>query len=485
LAKKVYDFSAPRVKRRIVTALKQRRNESTKSDLVAATGLPAYQVDQVLNDVVNEYAGHLRVTESGEILYHFPHGMRSRLRGPGVALRKALGRALRVTGKVLGFLFRIWIVAMLIGYFVLFVALLVLAMVASVAGSAAKGEGRSRSRMGGFGTFYLTTRVVDLFIRIWIYSGMRRKRGEPTQPLHQSVFAFVFGDQDPTKNWDEHERREVIEYIRGNKGVMIAEELAALTGRSYDDVQLLLNEYLVEYEGEPRVTEAGTLLYAFPELLRTKELTVLHAGVRADRKPTVPFNTNKRSMNRWIAFFNGFNLVFGSYFLYYSSIAGSISPNDGFARLFIIVANFIAQAGNPLPFLYYGLGLVPVVFSALFYAVPAVRHWMNQRRNRGIREENLRKTVYEAVLSRPESVDPGTIRPRDADEEPPRWESVRDHTIKRLGAEKSVEVAEAPSGGYVYRFPELARELHDMKSYRERIDVEEYRPGDTVFDSNE
>src|SRR5512147_3000948 len=84
--KKVYDFEIPKVKNALVKVLKKQKNESTMADLISATGLPKYQVEQTIKIVSNEYRGHLKATESGELLYYFPYGMQNQVKGfiPGL-----------------------------------------------------------------------------------------------------------------------------------------------------------------------------------------------------------------------------------------------------------------------------------------------------------------------------------------------------------------------------------------------------------------
>ena len=107
--KKVYEFSMPKVKSQVVTALRRRNRQATVADLMAQTTLPKFQVEEAMKVILNEYYGQLRVTESGEVLYYFPEGMRNRVKGLGPSLRRAARSVGRVAGKVLSFLFKIWI----------------------------------------------------------------------------------------------------------------------------------------------------------------------------------------------------------------------------------------------------------------------------------------------------------------------------------------------------------------------------------------
>lgn len=332
---KVYDFPMAKVEDKLVSFLKTRRGESTVADMISGTGLPKYQVEQAAKVVLDEYAGRLKVTESGELEYYFPAGMRSTVHGLGPSVRRFWKSFTRRTARVLSFLFKIWIVAMLVGYFVAFVAIGVLAIVASVAASAAGRGGRddrSRGGGGGFGGMFLAMQLLDLILRMWFWSsilGANNTRRKPREgrAFYKSVFGFVFGDGDPNKGWEETERKHIISYIQGNKGVITLEELMAMTGREADDANALMNRLLLEFEGEPGVTDNGTLIYSFPELMRTARSAQGALGhVKMETGPVkmpVAFSANKSRTNGWIIFFNTFNLVFGTYFLAISLTQGT------------------------------------------------------------------------------------------------------------------------------------------------------------------
>ena len=142
IEKKVYDYDEVKVRDALVDVFRKRRGEATSADLVALTGLPKAQVDAEVKAVSDEYGARLRVTESGEILYSFPSGMRSRYRGFGPQAARAWKAFRKALAKVAAVVFKVWIVVMLVGYFVLFIALAVLALLASVAVSA---SGNSRT----------------------------------------------------------------------------------------------------------------------------------------------------------------------------------------------------------------------------------------------------------------------------------------------------------------------------------------------------
>jgi hypothetical protein len=483
---KVYDYKPEKVRRQLQTALRSSSREASVADLVSRTGLPTYQVEDTLKTMLDEQHGQLKATDTGELLYYFPEGFRNRKRGFFPWLRRTGRTVGRSVAASLVFLFKIWIVSMLVGYFVLFILLLVAALLASVAGTAASRNTRSRTRMGGFGSFYLTTRLVQIFISLWLYSSAGKKpvRGRRKQPLHQTVFAYVFGDADPEKGWERYLRKTTIRFIQSSKGVITLDELIKLTGKSPEDANAMMNEMLREYEGNPQVTEEGTVYYSFPGLMTTTDADLPSTSFTANKKELKKFNSNPPKTNRWITFFNGFNLLFGSYFLYYS-LRLPVEPFEGLERFFVIVASLLSNLGNPLGFMLYGLGVIPVLFSITFFLVTGLRRLKDRRKNARIKRENLRKTVYEAINDQPEYVLPGSIIPVGEAETPKEWETLRQREVDSYAAYKGADIRSEADGREFYKFGELKREQADVVTLRNSIDTTSFGVGEIIYDSGE
>ncbi len=503
--KKVYDFEIPKVKNALVKVLKKHKNESTVADLVSSTGLPKYQVEQTIKVVLNEYRGHLKATESGELLYYFPYGMQNQVKGFVPGLKRFLAGFFEAAGKVLAFLFKVWIMVMLIGYFVLFIAILVAAVVAAIAISFA-GNRDSRDRGGSKGGgFYLVIRLFDLFVQLWFYGQLtkgpdarQKKRG---RPLHKAVFAFVFGEPDASEEWDTEEKKYVISYIHGKKGVITLEELMAITGRDFESAQSLVNRYLLEFEGEPNVTENGSVIFTFPELMKTAVQTSRSVPLENPvKKATIPFSKNEKKMNGWIAFFNAVNLLFGSYFIYFYSVDPAMTMFEPIGNRMVamidagllfrfvnwILTDFAGMLVSNSSFLILvGLGAVPIAFSFFFYLIPLVRNALRKGKNEEIKKENLRKRIYNAIFANRGSINPASVAPAAENEKPKKSPAFIEKTVKEFAAQKHGEVEDAGAGKFVYTFPDFKYELDDVEKYRHSVDTSKFNIGKTVFDSNE
>jgi hypothetical protein len=495
---KVYDYDRDKVRDKLVDIFRKRKGEATTADLVAMTGLPKHQVDSEVKAVSDEYGARLRVTDSGEILYSFPSGMRSHYRGFGPSFLRGWKSFRKAAAKVAAFLFKIWIVVMLVGYFVLFVALAVLAMLASVTVSMSGNsrDSRSSSRGGGGGLFF-AGRLLDLMFRIWFYSELftppeqraaRRDKRRSRKPLYKAIYSFVFGDGDPDAAWDETEKKAFVAFAQANKGVVTMPEFMAITGLPPLEAEGRINRYMYEFEGSPEVTEGGAIYYFFPELLRRKDRADRSFGGSVPMRRIAQFSANPKKANATFCAFNAVNLLFGSYFLYGSltvpamHILTSHLGIRGFDYLYIFTTFLAARYGNiadPSALLGVVLGVVPLAFSVLFYLVPAVRAKRLADRNEAAREENLRRVAYRTVLDSPIPVRPESIPVRD-DAARPKDSRAAEKTLKQLAAWSGGE----PAADGSYSYPEIERGKAEAAKARASVDLSAYDLGGVAFDSD-
>jgi hypothetical protein len=136
--------------KKIVTAFKSRKSGASPADIAASTGIPLYTVRELAPRAADEFSGRLEVTESGEILYSFPQGFTSRFRGFVPSLKKTSEKLIRFFTALGVFLFKAWIMVMLLGYFLFFMALALGSLFLSVAGNSRGSSSRDR-RGGGHG----------------------------------------------------------------------------------------------------------------------------------------------------------------------------------------------------------------------------------------------------------------------------------------------------------------------------------------------
>ncbi len=506
--KKVYDYDTGKVRDRLVDAFRKRKGEATTADLVAVTGLPKPQVDAEVKAVSDEYGARLRVTESGEILYSFPAGMRSRYRGFGPSAARAWKAFRKVAGRVAALLFKVWIVVMLVGYFVLFIGLAILALIASVAGSASGNsrDSRSSDRGGGLGGLFVTGRLLETIFRIWFYSELfmtpeqraaRAGRRSEKRPLYKAIYSFVFGDGDPDAGWDTVEKKAFVAFVQANKGIITMPEFMAITGQKPLDAEQGINRYLVEFEGSPEVTEGGVIYYFFPSLLRRKDREDRTRGSSVPMRRIAPFSANPKKANAAFCAFNSANLLFGGYFLVQSLSSQELLPiiyggkyaarlimTKGFDGFYYfthqLLGKFLGMGmDGPEALLRIALGVVPLAFSLFFFAIPAIRSRRLAARNERARAENLRRVAYRSVLDSPIPVRPEAISVSD-DAARPKDGRVAAKALTELAAWSGAE----PLADGSFDFAEIGRGKVEAAKARAAVDTKSYELGGVAFDSD-
>ena len=509
--KKVYDYAPERVRDQLLDVFRKRRGEATTADLVAQTGLPTNQVETEVKAVADEYRARLRVTESGEILYSFPQGFRSRYRGLVPSLRRGWKAFKKGAARVASLLFKVWIVVMLVGYFVFFIALALLAMLASIAVSMSGNSRDSRSSGrsgGGLGGLMLTGQVLDAIIRIWFYSelfkdpyqrqyerGVRAERRGQKRPLYKAIFSFVFGDGDPDSGWDAVEKKAVVAFVQTHRGVITLPEFMSLTGLPPLEAEERINRYLYEFEGSPEVSEGGAIYYSFPSLMRRSDKVDRSFGGSAQMRPMASFSSNPKKSNIWFCVINAVNLFFGGYFLagalaqhpllaplYSGQFSTHLVMTRGWDAFYLFVHQLFDKVGgvsDPTAFLGYVLGVVPLAFSLFFYAIPAIRAGRLEARNERARVENLRRVAYRAVIDAPTAVKSGSIAPAESAAKP-KDAGAAERIVTELAAWSGAD----PKADGSYEFTELARTQKEAAAVRASIDPASFELGGAVFDSH-
>lgn len=483
--------------KQVVEAFRNRKKGATVADIAADTGLALYTVKELVPAAADEFSGRLEVTESGEILYSFPRGFTSRYRGFGPFVKNCsekLIRGLAAAGKVI---FKVWIMVMLIGYFLLFMAIALASLFISMAANSHGSD--SRRRDGGFGGMYVASSIFNLIIRLWFYSeltksvggygrGAAPKAGPRGKPLHRAIFSFVFGDGDPNAGWAGREKKSFIAYLKEHRGVVTQPEFMALTGLPPQEAEAEITALCAEFGGSPEVTEEGVIVYRFDEILRSADGAEKAAsgGIPALLMKLKNFSSNPGKMNFWFALINGVNLLFGGYFFYNASTIGALDipiSLEGGARIYKVAYGLLySLVGNPLPVIAVGLGVVPLAFSVLFWLIPLIRKGKLNRENEGIKMTNFRKFSFSRIWASPGAVKPAELNPSQREASPAKLRSAQEKVIREMGSYAVPDVT-VGEGGEVYAFAELEREKASLEKYRAGINPGAPDIGKTIFDS--
>lgn len=485
----------------VLKALRKAKGRVTVGDVVAETGMGREDAEATLRALLETRRGNLEVGESGTLIYRFDPRLIQRDAEPLWARMRR--------GAWAGFTqaFKVWIALMLVVYFVLFVALIIAALVASQS----RGGGRSRGRLGGRHGGFGGLRGFWFWYFFWSPGWGRRRpyyghrweqrhasrKGEPRVPFIKKIFAFVFGPDRPKPTQRQNDR-SIIRLIRARRGVLTGTELVQHTGLPVREADEELARLMVTHGGDVTVTEDGVLTYVFPELMISAHGTV------AEREPDPAWRRlepaesvtgNEAKTNAIVAGINTFNLL-----------AAATAPWFIFPRL--------GLAGEAA---WVGLVWIPVAYSTLFFAVPALRSLSVRKRNRLRRERNLRKVILgyvfraslvgdgaqwvsvagsgehvRAALPRAKG---GTARSgfaleRAADggallSPETMGDGFLEAELQSLLAEFDGEVEENSEGTVKYRFPSIRTQFRGAEAVRRRLKLEDQEVGDIVYASDQ
>jgi len=455
------------VESRILKSLRARKGVATAGDVSADTGLGYEKVDWALQHMLDLYKSHLDVDDDGNLRYRFDPSFTRRGAIKGRTWAKIKHNAWR------GFMafFKVWTMVMLVGYTVAFVVLILAVGIAAIGASMSNDEGGDIGEVGML-PFILVARFLEYMFWWNILSGSSsrhyghsrgRRRGgllggmgrkpyqKPSKAFYQKIFDYLFGPEQPKAD-PLAPAKAFADFARSRNGRITAADWASRTGQSLDAADNALSASLGRFRGDVDVSEDGTLVYRFDDLLVTAE----EGNIRSRelepiwrRKVTVPsFTGNKSGANTGISLLNGFNLMMAM------------------AVLFVV-------QGLPLGAMI-GLGWIPLVFSALFFLIPLLRKRGHNRRVKAAELENKRRNALSVVYE--SAVHNGVAYPvaEAVIPEPFQNSFLLDYKGDILVTDNSETV---------YKFERLATELEDGRRARENAQ-DEVVFGKTVFSSD-
>lgn len=213
----------------------------------------------------------------------------------------------------------------------------------------------------------------------------------------ENVFSFVFGDGDPNEGLEEVRWRAIGDTITSKGGVVSAEELAPFldvppySEETKGDESYVL-PVLLRFDGHPEVDEQGNILYRFPSLQRT---AVDWLGRRKEA-PKGGSDLYYFQENQW-AFSKARKveqaLVIGLGCL---NLAGVVILSS-MLRDYSFIQSF--RGSGLIPFAFKALPFLQA-YTASFFAIPAFRWFLLQRRNAQIEQRNNARLGWLAALDR-------------------------------------------------------------------------------------
>ncbi|MEZ4293427.1 MAG: hypothetical protein R3B70_00500 [Polyangiaceae bacterium] len=479
--------------------------EMTIADAATRSGLPLWDAERALHALVSEYRGHLRVTEEGELLFKFPTGL-TKPWETRTKVQKALSAVGRGALGVARFVVRAWIAIVLVAYVAIFVAIL---LGLTFAGSS---NDNNRSRSPGVGLIGVVFRVLAdaMFWTFhpfspFAYTHTGRYRGfdfeqRPRQvapaygpdsaralqeaglgakvPFYEKVNRFFFGPQEPEED-ERAVQKKVLAELRAQKGRIGLGDVMRVTGLPRDQADPLMARLMLEYAGTVEVSEEGGIVYRFADIRKTAADPSLSDAPRpgpvwSEARGLSPLTGNSFGTNLLIVLLNGFNLVASLW-----ALGNHMTIDRVGALMKGIPWEKLPAAGTA-----WALGIVPLVFSILLFAIPALRAlWRPFKVRREARERGRRAVLREVLESAGRRGGVSEAELKDA-YELASGTKANDKELTRevvaLGGDVDMANVE---GGVRYRFPELEAEARAVEAEREAAAEDEARVGQVVFSS--
>ena len=371
----------------IMQAVERLDYRVTVGDVASQAGFNVNMAQQGLLTLASEAGGHLQVAESGEVVYLFPQNFRTVLRQK--YLRLQLQEWWNKVWKVLFYLIRISFGIVLM----VSIALILLTIVFIMAAASSSRDNNDRQ---GSGDIFMPTGWLgpDFF---WFFSPgyydhpqQRRRRvsrydDKPKLSFLESIFSFLFGDGNPNADLEERRWQAIGTVIRNQRGAVVAEQLAPYLDdigegyrREYEEYMLPV---LTRFNGQPEVSPEGDIVYHFPDLQATA----------AQTRPSQLLLIFKNCPGASVRLVSGQIITaigLGGVNLIGALALGKLLA-DGTAA---------ATVGGLVAFVQSIYWLL-LGYGSAFLALPLIRYFWIQWRNRKIAARNEARQVYAVQLN--------------------------------------------------------------------------------------
>ena len=457
--------------------LRKEQKRFTLNEAAAATGLSIDATRDAFESLLKKYVCRLQVTENGDLIYDF--GATLRRRGEKTA-KERFDTFLGWLWKAFTAIYKAWITVTLVVYFVLFLVILIALLVASSSG---RGDRKSR------GASIDLSRFAYLFFSIFRWrtitgatmyrtdrQGYRYRKYNPTPGVIDekkknfvaSVYDFVFGPPrvqiDPLAN-----QKEVAAYLQRQKGIIVSAELCALAGWTFPQAENFFTDCLVRFDGTVNVSENGAMYGQFDDIVRgLGELETAEIVFYWDEyEPEYELTGNSASRNLLVAFLNSFNLLFA--FLVVSGALANVIVPVGANETAMALASLLQSLSTPGTAGNILLGWLPLIFSTLFFLIPAVRWFRIQKASKQRTISNMRKRLYKVIFAnrgRAESAEAvaRAINGNAREHQVPK-ETV-EKLLSNLALDMPGDTSVSEDGQVVYAFPRVADELKEVDVLR-------------------
>ncbi|MBN2383401.1 hypothetical protein JXQ70_11010 [bacterium] len=484
--------------REIERVMPARSLEVTVADTATRSGLTLAQADKALNWLLNEYRGRLAVGNEGDLIYRFPRGFSKPWQ-----TRETLKNTLMVMWKkaqpVIKVALKVWILVVIVLYVIIFLAIMLGLLFAS---KGRDGHDRRRSN-SDFGSFVIIRLLFELvydafWAMFWFggrtprYAPRRLRQHSSGRRFYQDVFQFIFGPEEPERD-TRADQKDLLNYIRARQGRVVVGDVVALLGCSIPEAEKVLTRLSIDYNGDVSVDEDGSIIFAFPDLLKTVDREAVSSVPMSWDKPVTvpPLTGNKHSSNLVIMLLNGFNLVMSTIAMWTHLTVKNV----------LLLANGVPLDQLTAQSTAIFLGVIPFVFSLFIFLLPLGR-WLVRRNKvkQALRANGLRaivRAVFAGLrfrMSRKEFHVLYQGQGRTSERTPayesglpappakPALDSINKKDLNNCALDLEANLDMTDEGDLNYHFERFEREYHSVRKVRQTRSDHETSVGDIVFE---
>lgn len=418
------EYNEKEFKQILLTALKEKPNGATLTDMVVSTGLSTDWTEFTLRKLLGEYPVSFETNEKNELVYVFDFSPKTKSFNENI--QDAFWNGLNLLWKGFVFLFKVWIVVMLFTYMLFNIIVLALAIV----GITRSGD--------------LLKVVFEIIAGIFkgSYELLFGKDKSNTSTVQQ-VFSYVFGESKKLNDSLATEKN-ILRLIRQNKGKLYNSDIIQLTGSTWREAEHQAAQLMANYQGDAKVNEDGIIIYEFPDLANATDAIkneILPIWKRPI--PEIKMNDNDRETNQSIISVNAFNIVMTV-----------ITP--------IIIAYYL-EFELSVEIVFFTC-LFPLAFSLIFFAIPILRMPFVRYQNHIIKQKNQSLYILREIFSRlPKAIYPEKEAPSFAKAIPNLTVQKAKTAILQKAIELEAENQIDAQGEMYLDFSQINREL-ELKS---------------------
>lgn len=371
----------------IATAVEKLDYRVTIGDVAAQAGLEINQTQAGLLALASDVSAHLQVAETGDITYVFPKNFRAILRNKYFRIR--LQEAWNQLWTILFFLIRISFgIFLLLSIALIFISIAIIVFAYTSSQEDNRGGNSRRGDMSFFPSYWIS----DLWWWFSFNPGHHSSRLKASQKstsslnFFEAVFSVLFGDGNPNAELEEKRWQTIGQVIRKHQGAVIAEQVMPyLDLASPQTDEDFMIPVLSRFNGYPKVSETGHLIYRFPELQTTarhRDPIQVSDSLQEQRWKFTQAGSGQVLLTLGLG---GLNLIGG-------------------AMLFGLLQDpaIVVQLGGIVAFVSSILWLL-LAYGIGFLAIPLGRYFWIQAQNQKIAARNTQRMTSAIAISRPQS----------------------------------------------------------------------------------